>query len=92
MASTRSSWLDGLSLDVRSLAAFRMCLATLCLCDIGVRFGDATAFYSDEGVLPRASLAANGLPPTTGKIAATTRRRAPLNRHFGLPWAEMWAR
>ncbi len=39
--------------DARSLAVFRIAIATLVLLDIVNRAGDLSAFYTDEGVLPR---------------------------------------
>ncbi len=41
------------SIDFRALAAFRIGLASLILVDLLLRSSDLTAFYSDEGVLPR---------------------------------------
>jgi hypothetical protein len=41
-------------IDVRSLAAFRIGLALLLLCDLWFRCGSLGAFYTDAGVLPRA--------------------------------------
>ncbi|MEO1621367.1 MAG: DCC1-like thiol-disulfide oxidoreductase family protein [Cyanobacteria bacterium J06632_3] len=59
-ASKQRSWLTALaerySLDVRSLALLRMGLALVILTDLGTRFGDLTAHYSDLGVLPRTVL------------------------------------
>jgi hypothetical protein len=53
-----SSWsrLAGLffGLDLRSLALFRVGLAVLLLADLGGRWPDLEAHYSDAGVLPRA--------------------------------------
>jgi hypothetical protein len=40
------------ALDLRSLAAFRIGLATLILLDLFQRYADLTAFYTDKGVLP----------------------------------------
>ncbi len=45
-----------LGVDLRSLALFRICLGLILLCDLFVRAGDLGAFYTDAGVLPRASL------------------------------------
>ncbi|CAN0408442.1 unnamed protein product, partial [Phaeothamnion confervicola] len=48
------SWLvQNLSLDLRSLALFRICLALVLLQDIVIRACDLTAHYTDSGVLPR---------------------------------------
>lgn len=44
------------ALDLRSLAAFRIGLASLILIDLFQRFADLTAFYTDKGVLPRSLL------------------------------------
>ncbi|MBV9146523.1 MAG: HTTM domain-containing protein [Acidobacteria bacterium] len=44
------------SLDLRSLALFRIGLALVLLGDLLVRSFDLTAFYTDWGVLPRAAL------------------------------------
>lgn len=44
------------SLDLRSLALFRIGLASVLLGDLLFRSFDITAFYSDWGVLPRAAL------------------------------------
>ena len=42
-----------LSLDLRALAAFRISLGLLLICDQLVRFEDLAAHYSDLGVMPR---------------------------------------
>jgi len=44
------------SLDLRSLALFRIALASVILGDLISRAQDLTAFYTDWGVLPRAAL------------------------------------
>jgi predicted DCC family thiol-disulfide oxidoreductase YuxK len=44
------------SLDLRSLALFRIALGAVLLGDLIVRSFDLTAFYTDFGVLPRAAL------------------------------------
>lgn len=49
-------YLERYSLDVRSLALFRIGLALVLLSDLWTRFGDLTAHYTDEGVLPRSVL------------------------------------
>jgi hypothetical protein len=41
------------SLDLRSLAVFRIGLGLLLLADLAVRAGDMGAHYTDQGVLPR---------------------------------------
>ncbi|MEM6868594.1 MAG: HTTM domain-containing protein [Cyanobacteria bacterium P01_C01_bin.121] len=52
MATLRNRY----SLDVRSLALFRMGLALVILADLWTRAGDIVAHYSDVGVLPLAVL------------------------------------
>lgn len=42
--------------DLRSLAAFRIGLASVILVDLITRFGDLKAHYTDLGVLPRSAL------------------------------------
>ncbi|HEX7376946.1 MAG TPA: HTTM domain-containing protein [Pirellulales bacterium] len=50
------AWLaGGFGIDVRSLAAFRMAIASMVLVDLAERLPDLTAHYSDLGVLPRAA-------------------------------------
>jgi hypothetical protein len=44
------------SLDLRSLALFRIALGAVLLGDLIVRSFDLTAFYTDFGVMPRAAL------------------------------------
>lgn len=44
------------ALDLRTLALFRFALGTLVSIDLWRRLADVRAFYSDEGVLPRAFL------------------------------------
>lgn len=41
------------SLDLRSIALFRIILAAVILADLGLRSLDLSVFYSDEGILPR---------------------------------------
>jgi hypothetical protein len=52
----QSSWQTTLheviGLDRRSLAAFRIGLAIILLTDLGIRFHDLTAHYTDAGVMP----------------------------------------
>jgi hypothetical protein len=50
-----------LSLDIRSLALFRICLALCLLSDWVDRLPDLTAHYSDQGIVPRNML--GGLCP-----------------------------
>lgn len=45
-----------LSIDLRSLAAFRISIALVLICDLIVRARDLQAHYTDFGVLPRAAL------------------------------------
>lgn len=47
-------------IDLRTLALFRATLGAVLAVDIGQRLGDAAAFYSDAGVLPRSWLAQFG--------------------------------
>ncbi|MBD2102747.1 DUF393 domain-containing protein [Leptolyngbya sp. FACHB-261] len=51
------------SLDLRSLALFRMGLALVILADLGFRARSLTAHYSDVGVLPRTALIGEVLKP-----------------------------
>ena len=46
-----------LGIDVRALAAFRIALGLVLLCDLALRARNLTAFYADAGVLPRSALA-----------------------------------
>ncbi len=50
---------DAFRADLRSLAAFRIGVATLVLTTLGNLSPDITAFYTDEGVLPRTTLIAD---------------------------------
>jgi hypothetical protein len=50
---------DLLSIDLRSLAAFRVSLGVLLLADLAFRGAHLSAFYADEGVLPRDVLLAH---------------------------------
>lgn len=43
-------------LDLRSLALFRVGLATILILDLLVRWGSAEAFYADRGLMPRGPL------------------------------------
>lgn len=43
------------ALDVRSLALFRVALGAVFLCNLAILSSDLRAFYSDQGVLPRAA-------------------------------------
>ena len=46
---------DYMSLDLRSLALFRMALGLIIMVDVVRQWGDIGAFYTDAGVLPRAT-------------------------------------
>jgi hypothetical protein len=50
-------------LDLRSLAVFRIGLASVVLIDLAVRAGQIEAHYSDSGVLPRSALIDQFLNP-----------------------------
>lgn len=50
------------ALDWRSLALFRMGLAAVILADLVICSTSLTAFYTDDGVMPRSILLANDLP------------------------------
>lgn len=43
------------AIDPRSLAAFRIGVALIILCDLFNRAGDLQAFYTDQGLLPRSA-------------------------------------
>lgn len=47
---------DVFGIDLRTLALFRVGLATLLLVDLALRARDLTAHYTDAGILPRAAL------------------------------------
>lgn len=54
-----AGWLgEACSLDLRSLAVFRIALGLLILVDVGIAITNVEAFYSDLGVLPREVLKA----------------------------------
>lgn len=44
---------DLFGIDLRSLALFRVCLGLILVCDAACSWINATAHYSDDGVLPR---------------------------------------
>ncbi|AFZ36500.1 HTTM domain protein [Stanieria cyanosphaera PCC 7437] len=50
-------------LDLRSLALFRIGLASVIITDLVIRFGDIQAHYSDYGVLPRIALIEEFIKP-----------------------------
>ena len=56
--SEPSIWRKLVGIDVRSLAALRITLASVLIYDLLARARDLEAFYSDTGVLPRAGLLA----------------------------------
>lgn len=56
------------SIDLRSLALFRICIALIILFHLTTIFPDLGAFYTDLGVLPRASLFARLPSPWTLSI------------------------
>lgn len=60
LGAFRAWVVDCFSLDVRSLALFRMALALILLCDLGIRAGELTTFHSDAGIVPRSRLTENG--------------------------------
>jgi hypothetical protein len=49
-------WFRGLTLDLRSLALFRVAIAGCLLADLLLRIPQLDDFYTDRGVLPRAAL------------------------------------
>ena len=53
-----------LALDFRSLAAFRILFGAVLLLDCLIRWTDATAHYSDLGLLPRGVLLDEGWNPS----------------------------
>jgi len=73
-ASQKGDWLstlrDRYSLDVRSLALFRIGLALVILADLCTRASDLVAHYSDAGILPRAVLNGGLLQPGYWSIHA----------------------
>jgi predicted DCC family thiol-disulfide oxidoreductase YuxK len=61
-----ASWLKPFErrygLDLRSLALLRLGLAFVLLCDLWFRLGNLSAYYSDQGAVPRSLLADLWLP------------------------------
>ena len=57
MRALRARLLALFTIDTRSLAVFRIALALTILVDLALRARDLGAFYTDDGVLPRALLA-----------------------------------
>lgn len=56
-------WLNKLfSIDLRSLALFRIVAGCIVLADLIVRSNDLSAFYTDSGVIPRALLPTGRFP------------------------------
>ena len=45
------------SIDLRSLALFRITIGSLVLADLSIRSRDLTAHYTDSGIMPRSLLA-----------------------------------
>ncbi|MHA7833660.1 MAG: DCC1-like thiol-disulfide oxidoreductase family protein [Algiphilus sp.] len=70
-------WQSASSLDLRGLAALRVLLGGILFCDMLGRLGDLGAFYSDYGILPRATL-----------LEAASTNRFSLLMATGAPW---WA-
>ncbi|WP_420427325.1 DCC1-like thiol-disulfide oxidoreductase family protein [Algiphilus sp.] len=70
-------WRTASSIDLRGLAALRVLLGGIVFCDMLARLGALTAFYSDEGILPRATL-----------LEAVATHRFSLLMATGAPW---WA-
>lgn len=52
----RAVFRDAASIDLRSLALFRVALALVLIVNVLNRLPDAALFYGDDGVLPRSSL------------------------------------
>jgi hypothetical protein len=69
-AGVRSALAARFAVDRRALATFRVALAAVVLVDLALRFPDATAFYTDAGVLPRALLLETF--PTLGRLTVHT--------------------
>ncbi|SDF14206.1 Vitamin K-dependent gamma-carboxylase [Halorubrum xinjiangense] len=66
-----------LGVDPRALAAFRVALGVVLLADLALRARNLTAFYTDAGALPRATLAE----------ASPLGARLSLHTVSGEPWA-----
>jgi len=62
--------------DTRALAALRIALGALLLADLAFRSRDLVAFYTDAGVLPRATLSA--VAPTFGSLSLHALWGSPL--------------
>jgi predicted DCC family thiol-disulfide oxidoreductase YuxK len=56
-----SGFIRAFSIDYRTLALFRICLGAIILVDILLRSRDFTAFFTDQGIIPR-QLALNWWP------------------------------
>ena len=56
LRSARSKLAEPFSIDLRSLAVFRIAFGTLLLCDLGLRAPLLETNYTDAGVMPRAIL------------------------------------
>lgn len=61
-ASDNLFLLRNFSLDLRSLALFRIMLGAVILCDLVIRSTVSDIFYSDSGILPRVDLIKTYLP------------------------------
>ncbi|WP_172967084.1 HTTM domain-containing protein [Halosegnis rubeus] len=57
LAPLRETLPARVGIDTRGLAAVRIALGLLVLCDLALRLPDIAAFYTDAGVLPRSLLA-----------------------------------
>jgi hypothetical protein len=55
-------WLRGLTIDLRSLALFRITVGLCLLADLLVRLPQIRDFYTDDGVLPRVAITRLGNP------------------------------
>ncbi|HUY87672.1 MAG TPA: HTTM domain-containing protein [Pirellulales bacterium] len=77
--------LQPLAIDVRSLAAFRIGVATMLLVDLACRAVDLVDHYTDRGVFPRAAR----LALEHGEIfEGETRYEWSLHMLSGEPWAQ----
>lgn len=70
LASLRETLPARVGIDTRGLAAVRIALGLLVLCDLALRLPDIAAFYTDAGVLPRSLLAA--AYPTISRLSLYT--------------------
>ena len=72
------------SIDLRSLAAFRMALGVLLLADLVMRAQDLSAHYTDWGVLPRDILSAHFWPPCVSRFILSP--ALPLAKRLFSSW------